>query len=309
MTHSILLLGGLLIDRYLVTKNFPQRGQDTLIAEQFQRPGGCPYNVAKTLQSLGVTPLIWSAVSDDDLGRALWKTVAAENLPRTGLYNLPGGTTGFCMVILDDEGERTFMTYRGSEGHFDPECARLRPALRKPDLLYVTGIYLLYPEWSPAAVDFIEGLAADGVPVLFDPGPLAAEIDPSLLRRVTAAATYLTPSADEVTAVQSTLGIDDLPAWSFAHKAACLLETRGSQGAVLHTPAGKTCIAPYPARVVDTTGTGDSFAAGFIASVLTQGDLFTAARTASACGSLTAETIGPCRPITWEDIEARMTTG
>lgn len=303
MPPRVLLLGGLLMDRFFLTDTYPQRGQDTLVTRHFQQPGGCPYNVAQTLRSLGVTPLIWSALSDDEIGTALSHTLTDQNLPRDAVYPAPGLPTGFCMIVVDREGERTFLTYRGCEGSFDPR--RITPALRSVDLLYVTGIYLLYPQWSPAAVDFIEETAAAGTPVLFDPGPLAAEMDPDLLRRTLAASTYLTPSADEAAAVSSLLGIDDLPAWAFARRAACVLETRGSRGALLHTPADTTPVPPFPARVVDTTGTGDSFAAGFIAALLAGRSLPDAARAASACGSLAAEVTGPCRP-SWQQVEARM---
>ena len=77
---KVLLFGGLLMDRYIVTGRYPRRGEDTLIREEFQQPGGCPFNVAKTLQNLGVEPVIWSALSDDPMGRELRAVLAAEGL-------------------------------------------------------------------------------------------------------------------------------------------------------------------------------------------------------------------------------------
>lgn len=39
---KVLLFGGLLMDRYIVTGRYPRRGEDTLIREEFQQPGAVP---------------------------------------------------------------------------------------------------------------------------------------------------------------------------------------------------------------------------------------------------------------------------
>lgn len=304
MSRRVLLLGGLLMDRYLLTKAYPQRGQDALITRQFQRPGGCPFNVAVTLQGLGVEPLLWSALSDDEMGRELSRALDARGLSREAVYPLPGGDTGYCVIVLDEEGERTFFTYRGCEGHFD--AGRAGALLGEIEMVYVTGIYLLYPEWSRLAVAFIEELAGAGVPVLLDPGPLVLEMEPELLRRVVLAADFITPSTDEVGAMEAALGIEGLVRRVLAHGARAVLETRGSAGAVVHTMTGAVEIPAYPAGVVDTTGTGDSFAAGFMAGYLDHGDILAAAREGSACGSLTAEAMGPHRVFGWAEVRERM---
>lgn len=301
---KVLLFGGLLMDRYIVTGRYPRRGEDTLIREEFQRVGGCPFNVAKTLQNLGVEPVIWSALSDDPMGRELRAVLAAEGMSSRAVYPLPGEKTGYCMVVLDREGERTFFTYRGCEGHFDP--GRADPALAEEvSAVFVTGIYLLYPGWSGLAVDFLEQLAARGLPVLFDPGPLLGEMDPALLRRMLDLSAILTPNTAEREQIEKALDIPDLPGWGLHHGMRCVLETRGERGAVLYLPEGAVELPPCPARVVDTTGTGDSFAGGLLAGLLCHGDLVRAAREASACGALTAEALGAHRAFGWEEVRAR----
>lgn len=308
MSKKVLLLGGLLMDRYLVTGSYPARGEDTLITDEFQRVGGCPYNVAKTLQNLGLEPVIYSALSDDAMGRELAGTMAAEGMNTQATYPLPGERTGYCMIVLDGEGERTFFTFRGCEGHFDP--ARIPPdLLEETAAVFVTGIYLLYPAWSGLAVEFLEKAAARGKLVLFDPGPLLGEMDPGLLRRALEAAAIITPNTGEREQIEKALSIPDLPEWGLSHGMRCVLETRGSRGAVLYTPGGREELPPCPARVVDTTGTGDSFAGGLLAGLLTHGDLGRAAAEAGACGALTAEALGAHRVFGWEDVRARLSGG
>lgn len=293
------------MDKYLVVGRYPERGEDTLITRQFQKVGGCPYNVARTLQNLGLDPVLYSAISSDEAGRELARTVEREGLNPSALYPLEGEPTGCCMIVLDGEGERTFFTFRGCEGHFDP--ARLpRPVAEEAAAVFVTGIYLLYPGWSEKAVDFLEELASAGTPVLFDPGPLLGEMDPALLRRMVELASILTPNRRERRELERLLGIPSLPEWGFARRLVCLAETWGEGGARLYTPEGAKTLPALPAQVVDTTGAGDSFAGGLLAGLLMGQTPLQAAWTASACGALTTEAVGAHPSFTWADVRERL---
>ena len=305
MAKQVLLLGGLLMDKYLVVGRYPERGEDTLVTRQFQKAGGCPYNVARTLQNLGLDPVLYSAISSDEAGRELARTVEREGLNPSALYPLEGEPTGCCMIVLDGEGERTFFTFRGCEGHFDP--ARLpRPMAEEAAAVFVTGIYLLYPGWSEKAVDFLEELASAGTPVLFDPGPLLGEMDPALLRRMVELASILTPNRQERRELERLLGIPSLPEWGFARRLVCLAETWGEGRARLYTPEGAKTLPALPAQVVDTTGAGDSFAGGLLAGLLMGQTPLQAAWTASACGALTTEAVGAHPSFTWADVRERL---
>lgn len=301
---KVLLLGGLLMDRFLLTESYPGRGEDTLVREETCRAGGCPLNAARVLAALGAEPILYSALGEDGMARELAAAVDRFGLSREALYPLPGGKTGYCLIVLDREGERTFFTYRGCEGHFDR--ARLSPALvEELAAVFVTGIYLVYPGWSEGAVAFLEELSARGIPVLFDPGSLIGEMDPGLLRRTAEAAAILTPNRWERRELERILSVPDLPAWA-ADRGAASLETRGAEGAVLTTREGTRVIPPYPTRVVDTTGAGDSFAGGLLAALLGGQSLEEAARTAGVCGALAAEVTGVPDCLTWEAVRARM---
>ena len=140
--------------------------------------------------------------------------------------------------------------------------------------------------------------------VLLDPVMPGAD-GAALLRRMLALSAILTPNAAEREQIEKALDIPDLPGWGLRHGMRCVLETRGERGAVLYLPEGAVELPPCPARVVDTTGTGDSFAGGLLAGLLCHGDLVRAAREASACGALTAEALGAHRAFGWEEVRAR----
>ena len=141
MENPVLMLGGLCLDRYCLLSQFPVRGQDTLIQDTFERIGGCPINAAFTLKKIRIGPgfIFCSRRGVDRKSQAFFHR---NELPADGLFVIEDQKTGFCMILLDDQKERTFMTYRGCEGIFDPA--------RIPALNYrasrLTGLYLICGE-------------------------------------------------------------------------------------------------------------------------------------------------------------------
>jgi sugar/nucleoside kinase (ribokinase family) len=73
----------------------------------------------------------------------------------------------------------------------------------------------------------------------------------------------------------------------------CTIIKLGEKGAYLQTRSGGEILAPaFKARVVDTTGAGDSFCAGFIKGLSMGWDLGQCLRLANAAGACAVETLG-----------------
>ena len=68
---KVLLLGGLLMDRYLLADRYPGRGEDALVREERRQAGGCPLNAARVLASLGAEPVLYSALGEDEMDLVL----------------------------------------------------------------------------------------------------------------------------------------------------------------------------------------------------------------------------------------------
>lgn len=69
--NKVLLLGGIITDRYFEVEHYPDLGQDTLILNSFDKIGGCALNVAVTLNNLGSLPYIVSKLGDDEVGKKI----------------------------------------------------------------------------------------------------------------------------------------------------------------------------------------------------------------------------------------------
>lgn len=285
MENPVLMLGGLCLDRYCLLTQFPVKGQDTLIQDTFERIGGCPINAAFTLKKFGLDPVLYSAVGAESIEK-VQAFFHRNELPADGLFVIEDQKTGFCMILLDDQKERTFMTYRGCEGIFDP--ARI-PALNYRACC-LTGLYLIYGTDSENAVAYLHTFGADRE-LFFDPGPLCDQIDPDLLEKAMRLCTHLKVNEEEQRLLEQTLG-RPLTAY-FQYRTRAVIVTCGSRGAQLIQPEQTQSFPALPIKLADSNGAGDAFFAGYAASVLQGKPLAECMRIASACGALTAMTLGP----------------
>jgi sugar/nucleoside kinase (ribokinase family) len=242
--------------------------------------GGSAANTIAGLAMLGARTAYVGKVRDDQLGaifahdlRALGATYATPLAPRDHAHE-----TGRCLVMVSGDGERSMNTYLGvSEflGPADIDEAEMRAA----DWVFLEGYRFDGPDSHAAFAKAIRAVKAGGGRVAVTlSDPFCVERHHAAFRRmVREDADMLVANEHELRALYRT---DDLEA-AMAEAAgeiettACTLGPGGvtvvAGGARLHAAAVAT-------RVVDATGAGDLFAAGFLWGVVTGRDWLTAAR-------------------------------
>lgn len=261
----IVVVGDVMVDVVAVTSAPLAVGSDTP-ARVSDRGGGSAANVAAWLGLRGVRTAYVGRVGDDPPGRA-----AVDELRRLGVEvharvdaERPTGT---CIVLVSPDGERSMLPDPGAN-------AALSPADLPPDLLagaahlHLSG-YVLLREASRAAGRAVLRQALErGVSVSVDPAsaaPLRAT-GPDGFRRWTEGVELLLANADEAEVLA---GADD-PERAGARLAGWYPEVvvkLGAAGARWHGAGGAAVAVPAePAVVVDSTGAGDAFAAGYLAA-------------------------------------------
>jgi sugar/nucleoside kinase (ribokinase family) len=225
--------------------------------------GGSAANTAACLASLGTSCRFVGKVASDTLGE-----VFAHDLRAAGVrFDGPPaerGSTGRSLVLVTPDGERTMCTDLGVGAALSPADVPA-DAVRSARALYVEG-YLYGKQPTGAAVDEAVSVARRaGTLVAFsasDPGWAAVVLDDmrSLLDRVDllfaneAEALLLSGSPD----VDSALAV-------LRSRCPSVVVTRGAGGCVVATGGEVLDVPAAPVgSVVDTTGAGDSFAAGYL---------------------------------------------
>ena len=229
--------------------------------------GGSAANTLAAMAVLGARAGFMGQVADDLLGRVFHHDLNAAGVrfdtpPREG-----EPTTARCLIVVTPDGERTMNTFLGAS-QFLPADALDLDMIRAADVLYLEG-YLWDPEEPRAAMAKAIAVAREaGRRVAFTlSDTFCVDRHRGDFNRLLADGELdiLFANADELTALKQT---DDLEAAiaQTAPQVPLLVVTRGAAGALAMAGGERHAVAAEPVdSVVDTTGAGDLFAAGFLA--------------------------------------------
>jgi sugar/nucleoside kinase (ribokinase family) len=221
--------------------------------------GGAAANVAAWAAGAGAAASYVGRAGDDALGRrAVDELTAAGVDARVELD--PDRPTGTCIVLVDPSGERTMVPSVGANagpGEY--------PLPDEADWLYLSG-YSLLSEPSRAAALTALGTARDrGWSLAVDAASAAPlqGLGAETFLDWLGAHVLLFANADEAAVLT---GLEDpvTAAQSLAARTGQAIVKRGADGAVWSDGSGARSVAAVPAAVVDSTGAGDAFAAGFL---------------------------------------------
>jgi len=267
--------------------------------------GGAPGNLARRLHLLGEKSALVSRVGADPLGR---QALAALGQCRMGVGFVqidPALPTGTVQVALDDNGEAVY--------HILPEVAydhiEFDPLWRELGSRADAVCFGTLAQRSPtsrASLDRLLECCPNAVKVL-DINLRKDCHTPESIRSSMGKANILKLTKSEITTTASALGLESVLVDRFAREMVelfrldvCLI-TLGAEGAfAMNRKLERVYVPGYQVKVVDTCGSGDACAAGFVHMHLRGASLLEACSFGNALGALVATTSGATQPISKE---------
>ena len=266
-TLDVVVVGDVMVDVLAAMSGPLARGSDTPSAVT-TAGGGSAANVAVWLAAQGVPTSYVGRVGDDALGR---ESVAA--LTDCGVTSWvstePDLTTGTCIVLVEPGGERSMLPDAGANATLT--AADLPPrAFRPGGHLHLSGYTLLNPGSRDAGLAALSMAAAADMTVSVDPSSAAplAELGAARFLSMTRGVDLLLANRDEAAVLAGTSD-PHLAAQQLGDTYREVVVKLGADGAMWQQGfIGASAPAERGVEVVDTTGAGDAFAAGFLASWL-----------------------------------------
>jgi sugar/nucleoside kinase (ribokinase family) len=268
----------------------PEPGTVGLLDEISLHGGGCALNTGTGLARLGLDVAVAGKVGVDPFGDYLLGLLDERGLDRRAVLRDPAIATSAAVVMVDEEGERTFLHLPGANGtlsvrELDSEL------LLSGRALHIAGALLLASlDGEPMAALLAEARRRQlftSLDTVWDAAGGWARIEPCLPHL-----DLITPSLLEARAISGEREPAAAAAWL---RERGVLEVAIKLGAAGCYVAGDEFVGHLDAvrvRAVDGTGAGDAFAAGILYGKLAGWPLERAARLGNAAGALAVTEIG-----------------
>jgi len=267
----------------------PAFGQaERLVDEAHLTVGGSGAIVATGAARLGLRVGFCGVVGDDPFGRFLRDELDRQGVDIGGLLLDAARPTGVT-VVLARPTDRAILTHAGTIA--DLRTDLIDPArLERARHVHVSS-YFLQQSLAPELPALFERVRAGGATTSVDPN-----WDPSGrwdggLRDLLGHIDVFLPNATEATRIA---GIDELDdaVLALAERAGVVVAKAGADGAVAAHGERLVRAAAPAIEALDSTGAGDAFDAGYLASMLAGDPLERSLAIANACGALSTRALG-----------------
>ncbi len=254
-------------------------------------PGGSGANTAAELGRIGMRTTFVGLAGDDEPGRLVARGLEASGVRALVGPDREGRATSRIYVFIDGTGERSFAPVLDAcDGLTESHVLALRGEALSA--VHVEAYLLDRPSTSGAfhaALTLAEAAGAVPSVTLGTPG-IAARHAREILGQVQEGRIDLLIGNEEEFAALGDVRPPVRPVEFMLSLPCTCVMTMGPRGAVATRDGALTEVPAHPVeRVVDTTGAGDAFAAGFLSVHAADGSLADALRLAARCG---AEAVG-----------------
>jgi sugar/nucleoside kinase (ribokinase family) len=289
---KIATVGVHVLDTHVIgVESIPQRSDGQLVETIRLSPAGTAGGTAVVLSRLGAEVLSFGAVGTDPIGDSLLALLAREGVDISGLVRKPDHQTSSSVIPVRPNGDRPAWHCIGANGAFtldDLDLAALEG---------ITHLHLGGPEFlgGEAAGRLLVHARSIGATTSLD---ILAPGDPDLLAWIADAlphTDYLLPNDEQVLGFTGATDLAEGARALVAAGAGCVAVTQGAKGALVVSADAVVEVPAYPIPaddLVDTTGCGDAFSAGFLRGLSLGRDTIEAARLGCATAGQVAQGLG-----------------
>ena len=286
--NKVLVLGSINIDFVSFVSRYPNPGE-TFIGKDFDIfQGGKGANQAIALAKLDIPTFMLGKVGKDSYSDFALSSLVKNGVNTKGISKSQKNITGYASIWVNSQGQNSIVVHPGANGEINEDFI-----LQHEKLFVETSWFLIQFEIPHKSILFALKLAKKhGLKTLIDPAPVGQ----FNLENIFKFTDYLFPNEIELKELTQT---DDILSGINMLKSKGVEEVivKLGKGGAGYEDKGKLILFPaVPVdQVVDTTGAGDCFVAGFLYGMMQENDIVQAIKTGNLVASYSIQRKGAAK--------------
>ncbi len=250
--------GALNLDKIYRVDKIPKEDEEGFVIDLKLVPGGSAANTIVGLSRLGIETAYIGKVGSDEEGRILLEDLISEGV-KTEFITKAEGRSGTAMIFVDEAGNRAILVDPGvndtiSYGEIDVDAAKKYKLIHLTSFICKNGLESLNSQ---------KRIVEEFDCVSFDPGMPYAERGFKDMEKILRRTTIFLPNRQEIEMLFSS-NYKDAAEQCIEMGIEIVAVKLGSEGCWIRRGDREFVVKPQSVRVVDTTGAGDAFNAGFL---------------------------------------------
>ena len=271
---------------------FPEKGKLALFDELEIHTGGCANNTALALARLGISVGAMGKIGTDAFGTLILQTLSDNGVNIAGMCQDTDVSTSFTFVAVASDGERTFYHYIGAngelcEGDLDWEL------IKTAKILHIAGALVMPSFDGVPMANVFRTAKAQGITTSLD---TAYDATGKWMETLEPCLQYVDIFMPSIVEAQHLTGLSKCREIAQFLRNNYDIDTiaikMGENGSYVSTRETELFVPAYPVNVIDGTGAGDAYCAGFLAGMIMGWDLKATAELASATGAACVTAMG-----------------
>ena len=258
---DVLAIGAALVDMVALIDSFPGIDEEVFVPKLELMGGGSAANFAIACARMGLKTGFVGKLGKDAFGNKLLEDFKRENVEIDGIVYSEETPTGVCYAAVDKEGNRILYAFSGAANVLEPNDLE-KNYLKSFQVIHLASLKNLDPLIRAA-----ELVKKEKTRICLNPGALIVDQGWEVVNPLLDLTDIFIGSQGEVKRLYETENLSEGVNSLLKHVEIVVI-TKGREGSLIATEKSKIKIPAEQVKVVDTTGAGDSFSAGFIYGLL-----------------------------------------
>lgn len=270
---------------------FPEKGRLEVFDELEMHSGGCANNTAIALAKLGINVGAMGRIGTDKFGDFVLQILDNNRVDTRAMIRDAEINTPVTFVAVASDGERSFLHYMGTNRAISEDDVDL-DLIRSSKILHVAGSFVMPKLDGEPTARILRHAKEAGVMTSLDTvwdatGKWLKTLEPCL-----AYVDVFLPSIEEAKQLTGFDSPPEIAKFLMDYGIQTVGLKMGKSGSYVRSATEEIYVPSYEVDIIDATGAGDAYVAGFLAGIVMGWDLKRTSELASAAGAACVTAIG-----------------